>query len=105
MGFISPYYVYWINENVLTLRAVPEVWRLVTPFILTGPKLGMIFDPYFLYTYGSALETGAPRFSGPGDFLVYIFFLCVVILVSSFSSSIVGTNHPPPPHKHFTYLA
>ena len=25
----------------------PELWRLVTPFLVSGPKLGIIMDPYF----------------------------------------------------------
>lgn len=55
----------------------------MTPFILTGPKLGMILDPYFLYTYGSQLELEASRFTNPGDFFIYIIFVAVIILVSS----------------------
>lgn len=35
-----------------------------------------------MYTYGSALETGSPRFSSPGDFFTYVFFVAFVILVS-----------------------
>lgn len=35
-----------------------------------------------MYTYGSALETGSPRFSSPGDFLTYVFFVGTVIMVS-----------------------
>lgn len=82
MSLISIYYVVWITKKFFTITAVPEVWRLVTSFLLTSPKLGLIFDPYFLYTYGSQLETGSPQFSQPGDFFVYLIFQCVVILVS-----------------------
>ncbi len=63
-------------------KLFPEVWRLVTPFIITGPQLGLLLDPYFLYTYGSALERGSPRFSHPGDFITYLGFVCAVIIVS-----------------------
>lgn len=83
MGFIDPYYVVFLRYKVFTFSSLPEIWRLVTAFILTGPKLGMILDPYFLYTYGSQLETGAVRFSQPGDFFVYLVFVAFVIMVSS----------------------
>lgn len=82
MGLIEPYLVVFIRQHVFTITKVPQLWRLVTGFILTGPKLGMILDPYFLYTYGSALETEAARFSQPGDFFVYLIFVALVILVS-----------------------
>jgi len=45
----------------------------------------MIFDTFFLYTYGSKLETASPKFSQPGDFLTYVLFLLVSILVGLFS--------------------
>lgn len=86
-GFLDPYYVVFILRDVFrwkifTFRQFPRIWRIFTPFLLTGPKLGLILDPYFLYTYGSALETGAARFSQPGDFFTYLIFVCAVILVS-----------------------
>ena len=83
MSLINAGYIIWITGRVLTLRMIPELWRLVTPFLLTGRGLGLIFDPYFLYLYGSQLERGSPRFSGPGDFLFYVIFLCTMILVST----------------------
>lgn len=42
----------------------------------------MIFDPYFLWTYGSNLEKDSPRFLRKGDFFVYVAFVELVILVS-----------------------
>ena len=35
-----------------------------------------------VWQYSTALETDSPRFTQPGDFLVYIVFLKAVILVS-----------------------
>lgn len=90
MGFIDPYYVVFLSYKVFTYKTLPQVWRLVTPFILTGPKIGLLMDPYFLYTYGSQLELEASRFSEPGDFFVYIAFVAMVILVSRTS---FGTFH------------
>jgi Derlin-2/3 len=82
MNLISSYYVAFIYEKVVTLRALPEIWRLVTPFFITGPQFGLLMDPYFLWTYASQLELEATRFSQPGDFFTYITFVCSVILVS-----------------------
>lgn len=85
-GILNPYYVVFIRRFVLKLP-VPQLWRLITPFFLTGPKLGIVLDPYFIYTYGSVLETESSRFSQPGDFLVYLLFIAGVVLVSPRSLS------------------
>ena len=82
MGFVDLYYSVFLSYKLLTYKALPEIWRLVTPFLITGPQLGLILDPYFLYTYGSQLELECARFSQPGDFFVYIMFVCTTILVS-----------------------
>jgi len=80
-GILPPYYVAFIRPWVLRLP-FPQLWRLVSPFFITGPQLGLIFDPYFLWTHGKALETGSSRFSDPADFFVYIVFVCTCIIVS-----------------------
>ncbi|KAK8213373.1 hypothetical protein M8818_002672 [Zalaria obscura] len=80
-GILNPYYVVFIRRFVLKLP-VPQLWRLITPFFLTGPKLGIVLDPYFIYTYGSVLETESSRFSQPGDFLVYLLFIAGVVLIT-----------------------
>lgn len=82
MELISAYYVAWITQYVFTWRMLPQVWRFVTPFFITGPKFGLLMDPYFLWTYASQLELEATRFSQPGDFFTYITFVCSVIMVS-----------------------
>lgn len=76
------YYVF-LSDYIFTIRQVPQVWRLFTSFLITKPKFAILLDPYFLYQYGSGLERESTRFSQPGDFFVYTFFLCSVILVSS----------------------
>jgi len=90
-NIISPYYVFFVRENIFKLP-VPELWRLITPFLLTSPGLGMLFDPYFLWTYGSALETGSSRFSQPGDYFTFLIFVSVFIIVSALSSAVVFTT-------------
>ncbi|KAI7111706.1 hypothetical protein KC337_g18964, partial [Hortaea werneckii] len=40
MGFIDPYYIVFLGYKVFTIREVPQLWRIVTTFVLTGPKFG-----------------------------------------------------------------
>ncbi|KAI9742018.1 MAG: hypothetical protein M1834_000407 [Cirrosporium novae-zelandiae] len=62
----------------------PQLWRLFTPFLVTGGGLGILFDTYFLYTYGSELEkNSSSRFPQPGDFFTYICFVALTILFSA----------------------
>jgi Derlin-2/3 len=82
MNLINAYYVAWITDHVFTWTSLPEVWRFISPFFITGPQFGLLMDPYFLWTYSSQLELEATRFSQPGDFFTYITFVCSVIVVS-----------------------
>lgn len=81
-GFLSPhriiFYTPWIYK-----KFPPEIWRLITSFWLTGPQLGIILDPFLLWTYGSNLERDSPRFLRKGDFFVYVAFVQLIILVSA----------------------
>jgi Derlin-2/3 len=79
-GLHNSYYVPYLTG--LVFKFPPEIWRLGSSFLLTGPKLDFIFDLYFMFTYGSALETTSPWLNGPGDFITYLFFVATVILVS-----------------------
>ncbi|KAM5491337.1 hypothetical protein MaudMau93_001932 [Microsporum audouinii] len=63
-------------------KILPQLWRLLTPFTLTGGGLSFFLDLYFLYSYASDIEVNSPRFSGPGDFVTYVIFVAIVILVS-----------------------
>ncbi|KIW09537.1 uncharacterized protein PV09_00410 [Verruconis gallopava] len=80
-GMLSPVYVAFFSPLVFTTREFPQIWRLVSSFLVTGPKFGLLMDPYFLYTYASGLEIGSPRFSEPGSFFVYNVFVMAFILV------------------------
>ena len=51
----------------------PELWRLITAFLISGPKLGIIMDPYFR-TYGDELVP---------DMGTQYLVLCSLILKSS----------------------
>ncbi|KAH8598099.1 ER-associated proteolytic system protein-like protein Der1 [Bisporella sp. PMI_857] len=77
-GTLSFYYVLFAPS--LMLKLPPQLWRLFTSFLLTSKDLGIIFDTYFLYTYGSKLETASPRFTQPGDFFAYLLFVCFTIV-------------------------
>lgn len=80
-GLLNFYYVAFIPRFLFQLW-IPQLWRLVTPFMITSPKLGLIMDPYFLFTYSKALEVDSARFSNPGDYIVFLVFACSIILVS-----------------------
>ncbi|KAJ5231992.1 hypothetical protein N7468_004948 [Penicillium chermesinum] len=80
-GLLSSYYVLFVPG--LVFKFPPEIWRLVTPFLLTGPKLNFFFDLYFMFTYGSHLERKSARLSHPGDFFVYLVFVASSILLTS----------------------
>ncbi|KAI9371117.1 Der1-like family-domain-containing protein [Aspergillus egyptiacus] len=80
-GTVSYFYVPFVPE--LIFKFWPQAWRFCTPFLLTDPKLNFIFDLYFLYTYSSRLESGSPRFSTPGSFMVYVLFVTSVITLTA----------------------
>ncbi|OGM42421.1 centromere/microtubule-binding protein cbf5 [Aspergillus bombycis] len=80
-GLLSGRYVIFRSE--LVFKLLPEAWRLFSSFFLTGPRLDFILDLYFMFKYGSALETGSPRFSLPGDFFTYVFFVATVITLTA----------------------
>jgi hypothetical protein len=74
-------WVVFFKDTIFTVKQIPQIWRLVTPFLITGPKFGLLMDPYFLYTYGSGLESRSPRFTESGSFFVYNVFVMACILV------------------------
>lgn len=97
-GLLNPmsivFYPPWI------LKFPPEIWRLLSSFILTGGGFSFVFDLYFstlpfpvrftcslttgqVYTYASGLELNSPRFTQPGDFFTYVAFVATVILVGA----------------------
>ncbi|KAF2811575.1 DER1-domain-containing protein [Mytilinidion resinicola] len=80
-GVLSVYPLLFASEYMW--RLPPQIWRVVTAFLVTKPKLSIILDPYFLYTYASSLETESPRFTAPGDFFTYLVFVGLLIVASS----------------------
>lgn len=71
----------------------PEVWRLVTPFLLTGGGFNALWDMYMFWTYTTQLELNSPRFTKPGDFAIYVFFVAVTIVVSMTSPNLLTSTH------------
>ena len=87
-----------IFDNRSIFRFPPELWRLLSSFLLTGGGFSFVFDLYFstltlaqlhemmltfpVYTYSSGLELNSPRFTQPGDFFTYVLFVATAILVS-----------------------
>ncbi|KAF2715212.1 DER1-domain-containing protein [Pleomassaria siparia CBS 279.74] len=82
-GMISLSDYVFVSQYVFTYKTVPQVWRLLTSFLITKPKFGILMDPYFIYQYGSGLERESTRFSQPGDFFVYTFCLCMTIIATA----------------------
>lgn len=91
LGLYNLAWVVFFKDYVFTFRQLPQIWRALTCFFITGPSLGLIMDPFFLYHYSSQLETGAPRFSSPGAYAFYLLFVALVILVSTTLSSIFAS--------------
>ncbi|RKF57676.1 Derlin-3, partial [Golovinomyces cichoracearum] len=77
-GLVPGYLVIFLPESIF--KFPPQIWRLFTSFLITGKELGIIFDTFFIYQYGSRLESASPRFTNSGDFIAYIFFVCTTIL-------------------------
>lgn len=82
LGLYSLAWVVLLRDYVFTIFQLPQLWRLITCFFVTGPSLNLIMDPFFLYHYSSQLETGSPRFSAPGAYAFYLMFVSTIILVS-----------------------
>lgn len=47
IGLVS---VAYIPHFIYRFTKLPEIWRFITPFLITGPKFGILMDPYFRKT-------------------------------------------------------
>ncbi|KAH6684439.1 ER-associated proteolytic system protein-like protein Der1 [Halenospora varia] len=87
-GFISAYWVlFWPSAF---LKLPPQLWRIFTSFLLTGPQFSILFDTYFLYTYGAKLERASPKFTQPGEYFMYLVFVCATII--GLNMALTGTT-------------
>lgn len=71
---LLPYWWFGFHMSLLW-KMPPQIWRLVTMFLITHPQLAVLFDTYFLYTYMSQLEVGNPRFPRKEDLIWYMIFI------------------------------
>jgi hypothetical protein len=60
-GLLPFHFFVWDSRFVFKLP--PQLWRLVTPFLITGPQLSIIFDTYFSKHYVP------PRYSRIGQLI------------------------------------
>jgi len=79
LGFLPGRWLFFHYQ--LLLKMPPQIWRLATGFLISQPKLGIILDPYFVFSYASQLETASPKFSRKEDLAWYLVFVCSVIMI------------------------
>ncbi|KAK7993497.1 hypothetical protein PG989_006878 [Apiospora arundinis] len=83
----NPFYFHWR----LLWAFPPGVHRFVTSFLLTGPKLEVLFDTYFVFTYLSQLEKGNSKFTRKEDLIWYLMFVGTVII--TLNQIFTGAGH------------
>lgn len=121
-GLLDPAYVVHLSSYLFQLP--PHLWRLLTPFLLTGSGFSFVFDLYFsksgtihvrgdpadssgVFTYASGLELNSPRFTQPGDFFIYVVFIASVVWVSLPRVPFplpISNFFPAPALEHLAYL-
>ncbi|KIV91260.1 hypothetical protein PV10_05820 [Exophiala mesophila] len=91
-GLLDPSYI--VHFTPFLYQFPPHLWRLLTPFLLTGSGFSFVFDLYFMFTYASGLELNSPSFTQPGDFFIYIVFIATVVWLTAglFLSSYIFTQ-------------
>ncbi|PCD37552.1 hypothetical protein AU210_006050 [Fusarium oxysporum f. sp. radicis-cucumerinum] len=85
----------------------PQIWRLVTCFLIEMQPINLLFNSFFLYRYSVQLEMGNPRFPRKVDLVFYILFVCTVILCFASSAITVPGNEEDHPctsdHPSFAF--
>ncbi|KAI1856102.1 hypothetical protein JX265_011817 [Neoarthrinium moseri] len=71
---------FWFHYSHLW-QLPPALHRLVLPFFLTGPNLGVLFDTYFVFSYLSTLEKSNSKFSRKEDLIWYLMVVGSVIII------------------------
>lgn len=77
--FLEGHHIYFGTHRLL--RFPPEIWRLVTSFLLSGDKLQLILDPLWAYQNLRSLEVGHPKFGRREDVLWYLITVGGFIIV------------------------
>jgi len=82
-GFLpGAYFVYYARK---VFRLPPQIWRVATCFLITRPKLGILFDTYWVYNYTSQIEHSNPKFRTKEDVVWYLMFVAGVLHVINFA--------------------
>lgn len=89
LGVIPAQWIYLDPYHLVMIP--PQIWRLATNFLVSGPQLGIVLDPYFLFSYVKQLETSNPKFSRKEDVVWYLTTVSGMILGLNYLS---GTNAP-----------
>jgi Derlin-2/3 len=102
MGMLSG--DFFLYDFQYLARIPPQVWRLVTCFLITFPNLGVLFDTFHMYMYMSQLEKGHPRLSRREDLVWYLTFVCGTILVGLLVQTLLCSPVLPIYENPSTYL-
>ncbi|KAF9575952.1 hypothetical protein EC968_000914 [Mortierella alpina] len=80
MGFV-PHRLLFLDWSAIIFKF--HIHRLFTPFFVTGLGFNMLFDLYFLFTYGSQLETST--FGGrSADFAWFLLFTSITSAIGAY---------------------
>ena len=56
-GILPGYYVVFLPQYLFKIP--PQIWRILTSFLITGRDLGIIFDTYFCGHLASGIQLRA----------------------------------------------
>ncbi|RBR17707.1 uncharacterized protein FIESC28_06403 [Fusarium coffeatum] len=79
VGLVSAYSV--VHHPSYLWMIPPQIWRLVTCFLIELQPISLLMNSFFLYRYCVSLEMGNSRFPRKVDLVYYILFVCSVILM------------------------
>ncbi|KYK58706.1 hypothetical protein DCS_05723 [Drechmeria coniospora] len=90
LGLVPGWWFVWYPRYLWMIP--PQIWRFITSFLITGPKMGLLLDPYFLYSYMSQLEVNNPRFPRKEDMIWYLMFVGGTIMTLIYLSGFGFTS-------------
>ncbi|KAJ4306302.1 hypothetical protein N0V88_001102 [Collariella sp. IMI 366227] len=81
-AYFGPLPFEWLYfDTRLLFKFMPEIWRPVTSFLVTRPKISLIMDPYFAYQYMKQLELANPKFPRKEDLVWYLMTVGAFIML------------------------
>lgn len=80
LNLVRPMQLVYYAPNIFNFKR-PEVWRLLTPFFVTAPGLGIIMDSFFLFRYASECERSI--LTRPAKFITFLIFTFSLILLQN----------------------